>query len=212
MAVTITPITKITIDSKNFQEKDSVTGDFLPKMNANVFGQADQLLSKAERVLQSTINGFEGFNTNLRTIFQTNNLSDPKNPIYAGRFSQSAYINTSDRDNAMRSLQSAFNAKISYDSIGDAGFDIKAEDAVLVNITKDFKNRKAQMKAIEELDKVGGTLDVDSAKTKKNPYRSIISVPMSKTDYDAIINNNTQKEANKILSKYVNDTIPKANK
>ena len=212
MAVTITPITKITIDSKNFQEKDPVTGAFLPKMNANVFGQADQLLSKAERVLQSTINAFEGFNTNLRTTFQTNNLSDPKNPIYTGRFSQSAYINTSDRDNAMRSLQSAFNAKISYDSIGDAGFDIKAEDAVLVNITKSFKNRKAQMKAIEELDKVGGTLDVDSAKTKKNPYRSVISVPMSKTDYDAIINNNTQKEANKILSKYVNDTIPMANK
>ena len=212
MAVTTTPITKITIDSKNFQEKDPVTGAFLPKMNANVFGQADQLLSKAERVLQSTINAFEGFNTNLRTTFQTNNLSDPKNPIYAGRFSQSAYINTSDRDNAMRSLQSAFNAKISYDSIGDAGFDIKAEDAVLINITKSFKNRKAQMKAIEELDKVGGTLDVDSAKTKKNPYRSVISVPMSKTDYDAIINNNTQKEANKILSKYVNDTIPRANK
>ena len=212
MAVTTTPITKITIDSKNFQEKDPVTGAFLPKMNANVFGQADQLLSKAERVLQSTINAFEGFNTNLRTTFQTNNLSDPKNPIYAGRFSQSAYINTSDRDNAMRSLQSAFNAKISYDSIGDAGFDIKAEDAVLVNITKSFKNRKAQMKAIEELDKVGGTLDVDSAKTKKNPYRSVISVPMSKTDYDAIINNNTQKEANKILSKYVKDTIPRANK
>ena len=212
MAVTTTPITKITIDSKNFQEKDPVTGAFLPKMNANVFGQADQLLSKAERVLQSTINAFEGFNTNLRTTFQTNNLSDPKNPIYTGRFSQSAYINTSDRDNAMRSLQSAFNAKISYDSIGDAGFDIKAEDAVLVNITKNFKNRKAQMKAIEELDKVGGTLDVDSAKTKKNPYRSVISVPMSKTDYDAIINNNTQKEANKILSKYVNDAIPRANK
>ena len=212
MAVTTTPITKITIDSKNFQEKDPVTGAFLPKMNANVFGQADQLLSKAERVLQSTINAFEGFNTNLRMTFQTNNLSDPKNPIYTGRFSQSAYINTSDRDNAMRSLQSAFNAKISYDSIGDAGFDIKAEDAVLVNITKSFKNRKAQMKAIEELDKVGGTLDVDSAKTKKNPYRSVISVPMSKTDYDAIINNNTQKEANKILSKYVNDTIPMANK
>ena len=212
MAITTTPITKITIDSKNFQEKDPVTGAFLPKMNANVFGQADQLLSKAERVLQSTINAFEGFNTNLRTTFQTNNLSDPKNPIYTGRFSQSAYINTSDRDNAMRSLQSAFNAKISYDSIGDAGFDIKAEDAVLVNITKNFKNRKAQMKAIEELDKVGGTLDVDSAKTKKNPYRSVISVPMSKTDYDAIINNNTQKEANKILSKYVNDTIPMANK
>ena len=212
MAVTTTPITKITIDSKNFQEKDPVTGAFLPKMNANVFGQADQLLSKAERVLQSTINAFEGFNTNLRTTFQTNNLSDPKNPIYTGRFSQSAYINTSDRDNAMRSLQSAFNAKISYDSIGDAGFDIKAEDAVLVNITKNFKNRKAQMKAIEELDKVGGTVDVDSAKTKKNPYRSVISVPMSKTDYDAIINNNTQKEANKILSKYVNDTIPRANK
>ena len=212
MAVTTTPITKITIDSKNFQEKDPVTGAFLPKMNANVFGQADQLLSKAERVLQSTINAFEGFNTNLRTTFQTNNLSDPKNPIYTGRFSQSAYINTSDRDNAMRSLQSAFNAKISYDSIGDAGFDIKAEDAVLINITKSFKNRKAQMKAIEELDKVGGTLDVDSAKTKKNPYRSVISVPMSKTDYDAIINNNTQKEANKILSKYVNDTIPRANK
>ena len=212
MAVTTTPITKITIDSKNFQEKDPVTGAFLPKMNANVFGQADQLLSKAERVLQSTINAFEGFNTNLRMTFQTNNLSDPKNPIYTGRFSQSAYINTSDRDNAMRSLQSAFNAKISYDSIGDAGFDIKAEDAVLVNITKSFKNRKAQMKAIEELDKVGGTLDTDSAKTKKNPYRSVISVPMSKTDYDAIINNNTQKEANKILSKYVNDTIPRANK
>ena len=212
MAVTTTPITKITIDSKNFQEKDPVTGAFLPKMNANVFGQADQLLSKAERVLQSTINAFEGFNTNLRTTFQTNNLSDPKNPIYTGRFSQSAYINTSDRDNAMRSLQSAFNAKISYDSIGDAGFDIKAEDAVLVNITKNFKNRKAQMKAIEELDKVGGTLDVDSAKTKKNPYRSVISVPMSKTDYDTIVNNNTQKEANKILSKYVNDTIPMANK
>ena len=212
MAVTTTPITKITIDSKNFQEKDPDTGAFLPKMNANVFGQADQLLSKAERVLQSTINAFEGFNTNLRTTFQTNNLSDPKNPIYAGRFSQSAYINTSDRDNAMRSLQSAFNTKIHYDSIGDAGFDIKAEDAVLVNITKSFKNRKAQMKAIEELDKVGGTLDVDSAKTKKNPYRSVISVPMSKTDYDAIINNNTQKEANKILSKYVKDTIPRANK
>ena len=212
MAVTTTPITKITIDSKNFQEKDPDTGAFLPKMNANVFGQADQLLSKAERVLQSTINAFEGFNTNLRTTFQTNNLSDPKNPIYTGRFSQSAYINTSDRDNAMRSLQSAFNTKIHYDSIGDAGFDIKAEDAVLVNITKSFKNRKAQMKAIEELDKVGGTLDVDSAKTKKNPYRSVISVPMSKTDYDAIINNNTQKEANKILSKYVNDTIPRANK
>ena len=212
MAITTTPITKITIDSKNFQEKDPATGAFLPKMNANVFGQADQLLSKAERVLQSTINAFEGFNTNLRTTFQTNNLSDPKNPVYAGRFSQSAYINTSDRDNAMRSLQSAFNAKISYDSIGDAGFDIKAEDAVLVNITKSFKNRKAQMKAIEELDKVGGTLDTDSAKTKKNPYRSVISVPMSKTDYDAIINNNTQKEANKILSKYVNDTIPMANK
>lgn len=212
MAVTTTPITKITIDSKNFQEKDPVTGAFLPKMNANVFGQADQLLSKAERVLQSTINSFEGFNTNLRTIFQTNNLSDPKNPIYAGRFSQSAYINTSDRDNAMRTLQSAFNAKISYDSIGDAGFDIKAEDAVLINITKNFKNREAQMKAIEELYKVDGTLDVDSAKTKKNPYRSVISVPMSKTDYDAIINNNTQKEANKILSKYVNDTITKANK
>ena len=212
MAVTTTPITKITIDSKNFQEKDPVTGAFLPKMNANVFGQADQLLSKAERVLQSTINAFEGFNTNLRMTFQTNNLSDPKNPIYAGRFSQSAYINTSDRDNAMRSLQSAFNAKVSYDSIGNAGFDIKAEDAVLVNITKSFKNRKAQMKAIEELDKVGGTLDTDSAKTKKNPYRSVISVPMSKTDYDAIINNNTQKEANKILSKYVNDTIPMANK
>ena len=212
MAVTTTPITKITIDSKNFQEKDPVTGAFLPKMNANVFGQADQLLSKAERVLQSTINAFEGFNTNLRTTFQTNNLSDPKNPIYTGRFSQSAYINPSDRDNAMRSLQSAFNAKVSYDSIGDAGFDIKAEDAVLINITKNFKNRKAQMKAIEELDKVGGTLDVDSAKTKKNPYRSVISVPMSKTDYDAIINNNTQKEANKILSKYVNDTIPMANK
>ena len=210
--ITTTPITKITIDSKNFQEKDTDTGAFLPKMNANVFGQADQLLSKAERILQSTINAFEGFNTNLRRTFQTNNLSDPKNPVYAGRFSQSAYINTSDRDNAMRSLQSAFNAKISYDSIGDAGFDIKAEDAVLINITKNFKNKKAQMKAIEELYKFDGTVDVDSAKTKKNPYRSVISIPMSKKDYDAIINNNTQKEANKILTKYVNDIIPMANK
>lgn len=212
MAVTTTPITKITIDSRNFQEKDPITGAFLPKMNANVFGQADQLLNKAERVLQSTINAFEGFNTNLRMTAQANNLSDPNNPVYAGRFAQSAYINSSDRDNAMRSLQSAFNAKVSYDSLGDAGFDIRAEDAVLVNITKNFKNRRAQMKAIEELDKVGGTLDVDSAKTKKNPYRSVISVPMSKAEYDAIINNNTQKDANKILSKYVNDTIPMANK
>ena len=212
MAVTTTPITKITIDSKNFQEKDTDTGAFLPKMNANVFGQADQLLNKAERVLQSTTNGFKGFNPNLRMTVQTNNLSDPKNPVYAGRFSQSAYINPSDEANTMRALQSAFNAKISYDSIGDAGFDIKAEDAVLINITKNFKNKKAQMKAIEELDKVGGTLDTDSAKTKKNPYRSVISVPMSKTDYDAIINNNTQKEANKILTKYVNDIIPMANK
>ena len=212
MAVTTTPITKITIDSKNFQEKDIETGAFLPKMNANVFGQADQFLNKAERVLQSTINAFEGFNTNLRMTAQTNNLSDPKNPVYAGRFSQSAYINPSDEANTMRALQSAFNAKISYDSIGDAGFDIKTEDAVLVNITKNFKNRKAQMKAIEELYGVDGTIDADSAKTKKNPYRSVISVPMSKKDYDAIINNHTQKEANKILTKYVNDLIPMANK
>lgn len=211
MAVTTTPITKITIDSKNFQEKDT-TGAFLPKMNANVFGQADQLLGKAERVLQSTINAFEGFNMNLRTTAQANNLSDPNNPVYAGRFTQSAYINTSDRENALRSLHSAFNAKIPYESVGNQGFDIRAEEAVLVNITKNFKNRRAQMKAIEELDKVGGTLDVDSAKTKKNPYRSVISVPMSKADYDAIVNNNTQKDANKILSKYVNDTIPLANK
>ena len=209
--ITTTPITKITIDSKNFQEKDTNTGAFLPKMNANVFGQADQLLNKAERVLQSTTNGFKGFNPNLRMTAQTNNLSDPKNPVYAGRFSQSAYINPSDEANTMRALQSAFNAKISYDSIGDAGFDIKAEDAVLINITKNFKNKKAQMKAIEELYKFDGTVDVDSAKTKKNPYRSVISIPMSKKDYDAIINNNTQKEANKILTKYVNDIIPKAN-
>ena len=209
--ITTTPITKITIDSKNFREKDTDTGAFLPKMNANVFGQADQILNKAERVVQSIINNFKGFNPNLRTTAQTNNLSDPKNPIYAGRFSQSAYINPSDEDNAMRALQSAFNAKISYDSIGDAGFDIKAEDAVLINITKNFKNKKAQMKAIEELYTVDGTVDVDSAKTKKNPYRSVISIPMSKKEYDAIINNNTQKEANKILTKYVNDIIPKAN-
>ena len=210
--ITTTPITKITIDSKNFQEKDTDTGAFLPKMNANVFGQADQLLNKAERVLQSTTNGFKGFNPNLRMTAQTNNLSDPKNPVYAGRFSQSAYINPSDEANTMRALQSAFNAKISYDSIGDAGFDIKAEDAVLINITKKFKNKKAQMKAIEELYKFDGTVDTDSAKTKKNPYRSVISIPMSKKDYDAIINNNTQKEANKILTKYVNDIIPMANK
>lgn len=210
--ITTTPITKITIDSKNFQEKDTDTGAFLPKMNANVFGQADQILNKAERVVQSIINNFKGFNPNLRMTAQTNNLSDPKNPIYAGRFSQSAYINPSDEANAMRALQSAFKAKISYDSIGDAGFDIKAEDAVLINITKNFKNRKAQMKAIEELYTVDGTLDVDSAKTKKNPYRSVISIPMSKKEYDAIINNNTQKKANKILTKYVDDIIPMANK
>ena len=73
MAVTTTPITKITIDSKNFQEKDPVTGAFLPKMNANVFGQADQLLNKAERVLQSTTNGFKRFQPNLRLTAQTDN-------------------------------------------------------------------------------------------------------------------------------------------
>lgn len=212
MAVTTTPITKITIDSKNFRERDPETKAFLPAMNSNVFGQADQLLSKAERVLQSTINAFEGFNTNLRTTAQKTDLSNALNPIYAGRFQQSAYINPADEVNALKALKTAFNAKVPYSSIEDAGFDIKAEDAVLINVIKNFKNRKAQSRAIEELDKVGGTLDIDSAKTKKNPFRSVVSVPMSKQEYDKIIADNTAKEANKILSKYVNDVIPMANK
>lgn len=209
---TVRPVTKITLDSKNFQDYDEGAKAFLPSMNANVFGQADQLLGKAEKVLQSTVNLFEGFNTNLRKTVQATDLSNPNNPVYAGRFSQSAYINPTDKDNAMRALQSSFNAKISYPSVGNSGFDIKAEDAVLVDVIKNFKNRRAQSRAIEELDLVGGTVDINSVKTKKSPFRSVLSVPMSKTDYDSIINNNTQKEANRILNKYVNDLIPTANR
>ena len=211
---TVTPIKRITIDSKNFREKDPKNkGVFFDRMDANVFGQADQLLRKAEMVLQSTVNYFEGFNTNLRQTAQTTDLSNPANPVYAGRFVQSAFIKPEDEANVMRSLQSAFNAKIPYSSVGDAGFDIQAEDAVLVNITKNFKSRRAQSRAIAELDRIGGTLDAESAITKASPYRSVLSVPMSKADYDALQNSGmTQKQINAELNRYVNSFIPNANK
>lgn len=211
---TVTPVKRITIDSKNFREEDPKNkGVFFDRMDANVFGQADQLLRKAEMVLQSTVDYFEGFNTNLRQTAQATDLSDPANPVYAGRFVQSAFIKPEDEANVMRSLQSAFNAKIPYSSIGDAGFDIQAEDAVFVNLTKNFKSLQAQSKAIAELDRIGGTLDAESAVTKASPYRSVLSVPMSKADYDALQNSGmTQKQINAELNRYVNSFIPNANK
>ena len=211
MAVKVTPITKFTIDSKNFRVEDPDQSDaFLPEMNANVLSQADAYLGKFAKAIQSATNDFEWFNSNLKKVDQ---LTDTDKDTYAGRFKQSFYTNTADADNVDNVLQ-ATNARVSIadPSVGYEGFDIAREDAVMLSMRKNFKNRQARSKAVEELDKVGGTLT--EAPTKKNKYSSIINVPMSKAQYDSIMNDPemTDKQKSSALTKYIKDAIPKAEK
>lgn len=152
---------RITLNTSNFQDRDSA-GNPLGTYKG-VLKNLDSDLSAFERVLQSATNNFDFFNSNLKRI-------DPK----SGLAEQSFYIRREEFDNAYKALK-AKSAELASRRGGDYAFGVHAVENI--EMTKTIYGKRAQKKAMEEVDRLGGVATVNAS----NPDKLDISIPYDKS-------------------------------
>lgn len=161
MAKTMPDMVRITLNTSNFQDRDSA-GNPLGTYRG-VLKDLDSDLSAFERVLQSATNSFDFFNSNLKRI-------DPK----SGLAEQSFYIRREEFGNAYKALK-AKSAELASRRGGNYAFGVHAVENI--EMTKTIYGKRAQKKAMEEVDKLGGVATVNAS----NPDKLDISIPYDKS-------------------------------
>lgn len=161
MAKTIPDMVRITLNTSNLQDRDSA-GNPLGTYKG-VLKNLDSDLSAFERALQSATNSFDFFNSNLKRI-------DPK----SGLAEQSFYIRREEFDNAYKALK-AKSAELASRRGGDYAFGVHAVENI--EMTKTIYGKRAQKKAMEEVDRLGGVATVNAS----NPDKLDISIPYDKS-------------------------------
>lgn len=161
MTKTIPDMVRITLNTSNLQDRDSA-GNPLGTYKG-VLKNLDSDLSAFERALQSATNSFDFFNSNLKRI-------DPK----SGLAEQSFYIRREEFDNAYKALK-AKSAELASRRGGDYAFGVHAVENI--EMTKTIYGKRAQKKAMEEVDRLGGVATVNAS----NPDKLDISIPYDKS-------------------------------
>lgn len=161
MTKTIPDMVRITLNTSNLQDRDSA-GNPLGTYKG-VLKNLDSDLRAFERVLQSATNSFDFFNSNLKRI-------DPK----SGLAEQSFYIRREEFDNAYKALK-AKSAELASRRGGDYAFGVHAVENI--ETTKTIYGKRAQKKAMEEVDRLGGVATVNTS----NPDKLDISIPYDKS-------------------------------
>lgn len=184
MAKTRPDMVRISLNTSNFQDIDSA-GNPLGTYKG-VLKNLDSDLSAFERALQSATNSFDFFNSNLKRI-------DPK----SGLAEQSFYIRREEFDNAYKTLK-AKSAELSSRRGGDYAFGVHSVENI--EMTKTIYGKRAQKKAMEEVDRLGGVATVNAL----NPDKLDISIPYDKSVLAGL--NKRQRSA--LISK----AIPEARK
>lgn len=161
MAKTIPDMVRITLNTSNLKDRDS-DGNPL-RTYKGVLKNLDSDLSAFERALQSATNSFDFFNSNLKKI-------DPK----SGLAEQSFYIRREEFDNAYKALK-AKSAELALRRGGDYAFGVHAVENI--EMTKTIYGKRAQKKAMEEVDRLGGVATVNAS----NPDKLDISIPYDKS-------------------------------
>lgn len=150
---------KITLNTLGLQDIDPNTNQPLGTFRG-ALKNLDNDLRAFERVLQSATNGFELFNNSLKKI-------DPK----TGLAEQSFFVRKEEFDNAMAALK-AKSAELSTRRGGDYGIDVSSVE----NFNTSFRvyGKRAQRKAMEGIDRLGGVAVVNASDSDKLD----VSVPL----------------------------------
>lgn len=138
----------------------------------------DADLSAFERVLQSATNSFEFFNSNLKTIDTKTGLAE-----------QSFFISQDEFMNAYKALKSK-SAELSSKR-GSGAFAIDVHAVENLQTTRTVYGKRAQKKAMEEIDRLGGTAVVNASNSDKLditlPYDKSALAGMTKRQRNALI-------------------------
>lgn len=188
MAKTRPDMVRISLNTSNFQDIDSA-GNPLGTYKG-VLKNLDSDLSAFERALQSATNSFDFFNSNLKRI-------DPK----SGLAEQSFYIRREEFDNAYKTLK-AKSAELAPRRGGDYAFGVHAVENI--EMTKTIYGKRAQKKAMEEVDRLGGVATVNAL----NPDKLDISIPYDKS----VLAGLNKKQRSSLISKAISKAIPEAMK
>lgn len=183
MAKTRPDMVRISLNTSNFQDKDSA-GNPLGTYKG-VLKNLDSDLSAFERALQSATNSFDFFNSNLKRI-------DPK----SGLAEQSFYIRREEFDNAYKTLK-AKSADLSSRRGGDYAFGVHAVENI--EMTKTIYGKRAQKKAMEEVDRLGGVATVNAL----NPDKLDISIPYDKS----VLASLNKKQRSSLISKAITEAM-----
>ena len=183
MAKTRPDMVRISLNTSNFQDIDSA-GNPLGTYKG-VLKNLDSDLSAFERALQSATNSFDFFNSNLKRI-------DPK----SGLAEQSFYIRREEFDNAYKTLK-AKSAELSSRRGGDYAFGVHAVENI--EMTKTIYGKRAQKKAMEEVDRLGGVATVNAL----NPDKLDISIPYDKS----VLAGLNKKQRSSLISKAIPEAM-----
>lgn len=183
MAKTRPDMVRISLNTSNFQDIDSA-GNPLGTYKG-VLKNLDSDLSAFERALQSATNSFDFFNSNLKRI-------DPK----SGLAEQSFYIRREEFDNAYKTLK-AKSAELAPRRGGDYAFGVHAVENI--EMTKTIYGKRAQKKAMEEVDRLGGVATVNAL----NPDKLDISIPYDKS----VLAGLNKKQRSSLISKAIPEAM-----
>lgn len=183
MAKTRPDMVRISLNTSNFQDIDSA-GNPLGTYKG-VLKNLDSDLSAFERALQSATNSFDFFNSNLKRI-------DPK----SGLAEQSFYIRREEFDNAYKTLK-AKSAELAPRRGGDYAFGVHAVENI--EMTKTIYGKRAQKKAMEEIDRLGGVATVNAL----NPDKLDISIPYDKS----VLAGLNKKQRSSLISKAIPEAM-----
>lgn len=175
---------RITLNTSNLQDRDSAGNPL--RTYKGVLKDLDSDLRAFERVLQSATNSFDFFNSNLKRIDTKSGLAE-----------QSFYIRREEFDNAYKALK-AKSAELASRRGGDYAFGVHAVENI--EMTKTIYGKRAQKKAMEEVDRLGGVATVNAS----NPDKLDISIPYDKSALTGL--NKRQRSA------LVSQAIPEAMK
>ena len=175
---------KITLSTRDLQDVDPTNKQQLGTFKG-ILRNLDTDLGAFERVLQSATNSFEFFNSNLKKI-------DPK----SGLAEQSFFIKREELDNAYQSLKTK-SAELSSKRGGSYAIDVS--DVETIQATRTVYGKRAQKKAIEEIDRLGGTAAVNAS----NPDKLDITLPYDKSALAGM----TQRQKGALITKAIPEAM-----
>lgn len=144
MANNIPDMVKITLDTSRMQDFDE-SGTPLGTYKG-VLKDLDSDLSAFERVIKSASNYFEYFNNNLKKINTSTGLAE-----------QSFFVRREELDNVL----SAIRGKNAEKFGDEGGYNYTVSNIETIKASRKILGKDAQKKAIEEINRLGGTAVVN---------------------------------------------------